>query len=100
MAQNAMHWFGKWVADSRLGLGRDAALDDFVSAPYGDLTPASLSLLKTNYRVSSVNKDFWGNTRNSDSSWIGAIDLSESSCDVTEKIENRMAIPKETCRVE
>ena len=100
MAQDVIRWFGKWVADSPLGLGRNAALADFVNVAYGDLTPTSLSLLKTDYQINSVKKDFWGNTRNPDLSWLGAIDISNSSCDVTRKIHNRMAFSKDKCRIE
>lgn len=98
--QDMMVWFGKWLADSPMGLGRTKAAGDFLNFGYGDLTPSSLSLLKTDYHVGSVKKDFWGNLRGARDMYIGAIDLSMSSCDVAKKIVNRMVIPKETCSVE
>ncbi len=100
LAQDGMTWLGKWVADSPMGLGRTRAADDFSSVGYGDLTPPSLSFLKTDKRINSVMKDFWGNLRGVDGAFIGAVDLSISSCNVAQKIGNRVVIPSDRCQIE
>jgi len=100
LAQDGMTWLGKWIADSPMGLGRNKATDDFPNVGYGDLTPPSLSFLKTDKRISSVMKDFWGNLRGADGAFIGAVDLSISSCNVEQKIANRVVTPNDKCQIE
>jgi len=95
--QGWLKWFGRWVADSRMGLGRDKAANDFKYFGYGDLTPITEGLLITTHRLNSVKKDFWGNLRETDKTYIGAIDLSNSSCDVARKLMDRLSVPKKLC---
>jgi parallel beta-helix repeat protein len=99
-AQEGMTWLGKWVADSPMGLGRSRAIDDFSNVGYGDLTPPSLSFLKTDKRINSVMKDFWGNLRGTDGAFIGAVDLLVSSCNVAQKIADRVVTPNDKCQIE
>ena len=100
MVQGWMIWLGKWVADSPMGLGRNNAASDFMNFDYGDLTPSSSGLLETDYQIGSVKKDFWGNVRRTDGAYIGAIDLSKSSCGVVNKINDRRIVPSDKCWIE
>lgn len=72
-----------YVADSRLGLGRDVARSFFNGLAFGDLRPGRPSVLEARWSVPSVQRDFWGNDRNTERTYIGAIDLSVSSCDIS-----------------
>lgn len=89
--------FGSWVADTPMGLGRNKAFEDFNNFPYGDLTPEDDELLDTAHKVSSVTKDFWGNPRNPNRIFIGALDLLVSSCDIKKKITTGSVRPAGSC---
>jgi parallel beta-helix repeat protein len=92
--QDAQGWIeatGRWLGDSRLGLGHDQTLNNFPGLVVGDLAPSDPALLRAPTYEDLVDLDFWGNRRNPDVSFLGAIDLSVSPCDVRFKLRPAVA---------